>query len=75
MKDVEVHGKNARLVLPKDGDSPSVQWIENGLMISINGPLKKEAMLKVAESMKRAWMSQASNFMEEVGYESVQVSQ
>ncbi len=52
VKDVEVHGKNARLVLPKDGETPSVQWIEHGLMISINGPIKKEAMLKVAESMK-----------------------
>ncbi len=36
----------------KEGDTPNVQWIEHGLMISINGPLKKEAMLKVAESMK-----------------------
>ena len=49
---VKVHGKDASLTLPSDERATGLQWSEGGLMISISGPLKKEAMLKVAESMK-----------------------
>ncbi len=49
---VKIHGKDASLTLPSDERATGLQWSENGLMIYINGPLKKDAMLKVAESMK-----------------------
>ncbi len=51
LEKVKVHGKGAVLARGTDG-YPSLQWIEDGLTIAVNGPLKKEALLKVAESME-----------------------
>ncbi len=49
---VKVHGRDARLMPSDDKRATWLQWIEGGLQISITGPLKKEAILKVAESME-----------------------
>lgn len=48
---VKVRGKEAVLTGSTNG-SLTLQWIEDDVMISISGPLKRDAMLRIAESMK-----------------------